>query len=181
MSRIEILLALGLALAAAWFAWWLRGWLRRIAMQRRFARGRIGEVAAVRLLERAGYAIVDEQLAVETGFWVDESWRPVTVRADYLVERRGRRYVVEVKTGRSATNPASTATRRQLFEYSHVYQTDGLILADMETGLLHHVRFAGSTPVGLPFSSGPALWFSLISGALLGFALAHWLATFTGS
>lgn len=114
---------------------------RRWRMRRRFARGRVGEHEAVRLLERDGYRVLEEQISRETGFWIDADWQPVTIRADFLVEQRGKVFVAEVKTGRSAPNPASTATRRQLLEYHCVYDADGLLLVDMESRRLHCIRF----------------------------------------
>ena len=165
-------LALGAALAL-----WLRRYAKRWRMRRRFARGRQGEDEAVRLLERAGYRILKDQLAQETGFWVDDQWCPVTVRADFLVTHRGKLYVAEVKTGRSAPNPASTATRRQLLEYSHVYDADGLLLVDMEARRLRCIRFdlQHSPPPHAPRISLAFWWIALLltgtGGLLLGLSL----------
>jgi Holliday junction resolvase-like predicted endonuclease len=157
------LLLLALALGAAG-ALWLRARLARRRMRLRFARGRAGERRAARLLERAGYRILEDQLSQETGFWIDDQWCPVTVRADFLVERRGRVYVAEVKTGKTAPNPAATATRRQLLEYARVYDADGLLLVDMEARRLRRVRFdARDAP---PRDS--ARWLYLALGAAIG-------------
>jgi hypothetical protein len=73
--------------------------------------------------------------------FVDGERLDFEVRADLLVTRWWRTYVVEVKTGTSAPNPKTTATRRQLREYAAVYDVDGLLLADMNAGELHEVHF----------------------------------------
>jgi Holliday junction resolvase-like predicted endonuclease len=164
------LLLLALALGAVG-ALWLRARLVRRQMRRRFARGRDGERRAARLLERAGYRILEDQLSQETGFWIDDQWCPVTVRADFLVARRGKVYVAEVKTGKTAPNPAATATRRQLFEYAHVYDADGLLLVDMEARRLRCVRF---DPRAARRSAAPRdslWWLYLALGAALGLAV----------
>jgi Holliday junction resolvase-like predicted endonuclease len=133
-------------------------------MKRRFRRGRRAEERAPRLLAREGFEVLDEQANRDTGLWVDEVWQPVTVRADYLARRRGQTYVVEVKSGRKAPNPASPLTRRQLFEYHHVYDADGLVLADMETERLHLIRFDRGAS-SMPEPRGGDIW--LLAGAAL--------------
>ena len=135
--------SLALALAGMLFGSQLAAWYRGCRLRRRAARARAGEFAAAKLLRRHGYRIVAEQLVQSCGLWVDGVWQPVSVRADYLASRRGRQYIVEVKTGRSAPNPANTTTRRQLLEYDRVFEADGLILADMERGKLHRIEFEG--------------------------------------
>ena len=119
----------------------LRGWLNRATSQKRFLRGRAGEREAAELLRQEGYEVVDEQASREANMWVDGRRLAVRVRADYLVQRNGKQYVVEVKTGKTATDPASTSTRRQLLEYERVYDADGLLLADMEQKRLRRIWF----------------------------------------
>ena len=124
----------------------LQIWLQRWRVRKRFARGRAGEQDAKRFLARKGYDVVDQQISRETGVWVDGHWKSTTVRADFLVRKGGKQFVVEVKTGRTATDPSSTQTRRQLLEYSQVYDSDGLILADMDRKRLHQVWFEDIPP-----------------------------------
>ena len=165
-----LLLAFAMAVAGAMVALRTRRWLRRRKMTRRFQRGRVGEARAETLLAREGYAVLEEQTTRETGLWVDDAWQTVRVRADFLVEREGQCYVVEVKTGQSAT-------RRQLFEYHHVYHADGLILADMETSRLHLIRFDPAEPRASNNRNMPRSLsaFVLLAGAALGAAVALFL------
>lgn len=124
--------ALGsLALARSW---------RRHRLRARQQRGRRGELRALRLLERAGFRVTSEQVEASYALWVDGQAHAVTVRADAVVERRGRCYVVEVKTGGGAS-ATDRHTRRQLLEYGHAFDCDGLILADMERETLQRVDF----------------------------------------
>lgn len=163
------------AVVSATAALSVRARWKRHLMRRRFQRGRVGEHQALALLQRHGYEILDEQLSQTTGLWINDRWQEVVVRADLLAERAGRRYVVEVKTGGKAPDPASTATRRQLFEYHHVYQADGLLLADMERGALLQIRFpdADRSPAHMIRGFGwPAVVANSLTGLILGGLLA---------
>ena len=99
--------------------------------------------------------------------FVDGKRLEYDVRADLLVSRRWRTYVVEVKTGKSAPNPKATATRRQLREYAAIYQVDGLLLADMSAGELREVRFP-TRPTGRGTAWMAAM---LLIGAIVGVVL----------
>jgi hypothetical protein len=131
---------LGLLLGALLSLWIGRMW-RRALMRRRFLRARAGEIAAEELLKRRGFRILDGQVRRQAHMFVDGERLEYEVRADLLVSRWWRTYVVEVKTGNSAPNPKTTTTRRQLREYAAIYDADGLLLADMSVGELREIRF----------------------------------------
>jgi hypothetical protein len=109
-------------------------------LRRRVDRARAGELAAVDLLERAGFRVLDEQVVARWTVSVDGAPREVQVRADLLVERGGRRFVAEVKTGVDA--PSSRETRRQLLEYACAFAAHGVLLVDVEAGRVEEVVFA---------------------------------------
>src|SRR5688572_6934554 len=108
---------LGAAAAATLFAivqsarlaW--RSYAPRVRFRARMARAARGERDAETLLERHGYTVVDRQACASLDYIVDGARRAIDVRADYIVERGGRTFVAEVKTGREATAIASAATR----------------------------------------------------------------------
>ena len=64
-----------------------------------------------------------------------------TLIADYLVERDGRRWVAEVKTGERALDLRHGPTRRQMLEYRHAFDVDGVLLVDAEGQQITRVRF----------------------------------------
>jgi hypothetical protein len=153
-------LALALALLAAAAVIAFQGWvlarLRRAtrdgfaaaaregarlqAMRARRERASAGEDDAYGLLERAGYDVVGRQVP---GAWtVRADGEPLTfgLRADYLVQRGGRRYVAEVKTGRLAPRLSHGPTRRQLLEYGSAFDVDGVVLVDADAERLTHVE-----------------------------------------
>jgi hypothetical protein len=122
---------------------------RREAMLARRLRAADGEESAFGLLERAGYLVLGRQVA---GSWtVRADGEPLTfgLRADYLVQRAGRRYVAEVKTGRLAPRLSHGPTRRQLLEYSSAFDVHGVILVDADAETLTHVEVErGARPRG---------------------------------
>lgn len=129
------------------------GWYRsatriRRGNLRRLRRAQAGEAEAERLLEAAGWRVLDRQLTAS--WWLEVDGEPVEVRcrADLLVEAvrvhdvpRGHTYVADVKTGDRAPRPTLPATRRQLLEYRLVFEADGALVVDMRAGRIHRLGF----------------------------------------
>jgi len=175
MELLQILGGVFLLIAGGWVALRVRKWFADFTMKRRFAKGARAEEDAVTLLEEHGYSILDGQASDENVFLVDGEETSSAVRADYIAEKDGQRFVVEVKSGDSAPSPTHSATRRQLLEYEHVFRPDGLILADMTAGVLKLIEF-GLKGEPMSRTRSPLRWkhllWSLITGIVLGFALA---------
>lgn len=128
------------ALAIILLVWsWLRNALRRMRMRGRFDRAAVGEREAAHLLEAAGFAIEGSQVMGGYTLHLDGAPVAVEVRADYIVRRKSARYVAEVKTGAIATSITTPATRRQLLDYQHAFDVDGILLVDAEEERIHHV------------------------------------------
>lgn len=132
-----------------------RRWLKRRRMSLRMSRAAAGEERAAGWLVEHGYAIVGAQVAVEHPVRIDDRIVTVALRADYLVERDGLRYVVEVKTGALAPRIETNATRRQILEYRIAFDVDGVVLVDAETGRLHEVTFPALERLARP---APSSW-----------------------
>jgi len=130
------LLLVGVLLGAAAVRWRSR---RRIARHRR--QGRDGEERALRLLDRAGYRVLDTQVAAEGRVRVDGTAVTYRVRADAIVKRRFRRYVAEFKGGNESAAITNRATRRQLLEYALLFDVAGILLVDAARGRIHRVEF----------------------------------------
>jgi hypothetical protein len=136
LAALVLAALLGAALASRLARWRDRSARRAIARV-----GARAERDAERLLQRAGYRILDRQV---TGRWtlrVDGDPVDVTCRADLLVERRGRRLVAEVKSAGPAVAPTAPATRRQLLEYTMAFDVDGVVLVDMQARAVVRVEF----------------------------------------
>jgi hypothetical protein len=147
---------------------------RQTAAQARIVRASDGEQGAIALLERAGYAVLEHQVA---GSWtVRADGAPVTfgLRADYLVARDGRRYIAEVKTGRLAPRLSHGPTRRQLLEYSAAFDVHGVILVDADGETLTHVEldpFARNRDAAAKVGDGAFAMPTLAVVAVVSFAL----------
>ena len=128
----------------------LRLWLRAASVRWRLAaqtaRATAGEARAEKLLARAGYRVEARQATQRWTVSVDGAPQSITLRADFVVARRGRRYVAEVKTGDDAPDVSSPATRRQLLEYRCAFAVDGVLLVDAEARRVHAVDFALPRP-----------------------------------
>lgn len=111
---------------------------RRSRRQRRAARG---ERQAQNLLRRQGFIPVDDQVRTDWTVLVDDEPQTFELIADLIVEKQGRRYIVEVKTGRLGPSITYAATRRQLLEYRCAFAVDGLLLLDMNTGQWQAIEF----------------------------------------
>ena len=103
-------------------------------------RARKAENSAVKVLQNAGYKIIDIQKRVKIKTKINGKYYSNTIIADMLVKKAGKVYLVEIKTGKQG-KPISPLIRRQLLEYYLVYRPDGLILLDMEKRKIHHISF----------------------------------------
>jgi hypothetical protein len=119
-----------------------------------------GERGAEALLLEQGYRILDRQASLDWEISIDGEPLVVGLRADFLVEADGRSLVAEVKTGDAAPLLSTPATRRQLLEYLVAYDADGVLLVDVEAGVVAEVDFfAGGNALrtGSPDSQRGAL------------------------
>jgi len=139
---VEWIAALGLLLVSLTAILTLR--LQRAIVRwrgrRRTLRGLRAERKAAAMVEAAGYRLHATQPEARYELRIDGRPQAVTVRGDLLAQRRGRWFLVEAKTGQGV-DPTLTSTRRQLLEYRHAFDVDGLLLADVEAGELRAVEF----------------------------------------
>jgi hypothetical protein len=132
------LLLLGAILGVAAVRWRVR---RRIGRHRRM--GREGGERAIRLLTRAGYRVLDTEVTATGRVLVDGESRDYRVRADAIVKRGFRRYVAEFKGGAESAAVENRSTRRQLLEYSVLFDVSGVLLVDAARGAVHRIEFPG--------------------------------------
>lgn len=112
---------------------------RRTARSRRL--GVRGEALGRRVLERHGYRVLREQVTGSVRLRVDGELQTFVVRADALVARGRRRYVAELKGGPAVATVEHRGTRRQLLEYAHAFDVDGVVLVDGPGGTIEHVEW----------------------------------------
>jgi hypothetical protein len=132
-------LVLLLLLQSARLFWVRRAAARRVTAHRKL--GAAGEKRARALLKKEGFRIESEQDAGTYTLLVDGRQQTVRLRADFLVERRGRVFVAEVKSGIESVKVTGRGTRRQLLEYLFAFEVDGILLVDMQTDSIREVVF----------------------------------------
>ena len=115
--------------------------MQRLKLSRRVGESLIAEEEAEDLLKEHGFKIIDRQRRADMVTFVNGKPNLSFVKADYIVEKKGKYYVAEVKKGEIVSNPTEPATRRQLLEYKFAYQPDGLILVDMLERRLQFIDF----------------------------------------
>ncbi len=130
----------GIAVLQTARLWW-RGAAVRWRLRDQAARAVAGELAAEKLLRKAGYRIEARQALQRWIVRVDGAPHEVLLRADFVVTRDRRRFVAEVKTGNEAPDIAAPATRRQLLEYRCAFAVDGVLLVDAELRQIYNIEF----------------------------------------
>lgn len=132
-------------------------------------RGRKGELRAEKLLVRHGYTLLSQQLRGCYTVQLGDELVEVSLQADFLVERAGRTFVAEVKTGRHAPRFEHAETRRQLLEYQLGFGV-GVLLVDVENQELREVCF----PIAPASARGGCVgWLIALLATLAGLS---WLA-----
>ncbi len=140
----ELWIIVALCIGIAWL--WLK--LRRLVRRghrravARAQRAGAGERHAERVLEDAGFEILDRQVRCIWWMEVDGEEEEFEIRADLLVERDGERFIAEVKTGEKATDPLFPPTRRQLLEYRLAFDPHRVLLVDAEAEEIMEVSFS---------------------------------------
>lgn len=126
-----------------WFGYLLRRSHQKAgqAAQFRSRRAVDGERLAQDILASYGYEIIASQHRHQSHFYIDRVAVPVEVRLDFIVEKDGRKYVAEVKTGMQAPDPSFPATRRQLLEYSLLFPDWPILLVDVPAKKVHLIEF----------------------------------------
>jgi hypothetical protein len=120
---------------------WLKDFLRKRSVKKRFKRGAELEDKAKSFLQKKGFKIIGYQEEFYHNYIVDGKKETSKLIVDYIVKKKGKRYLVEVKSGNTAISIKDAKTRRQILEYDFVIENDGIYLLDMENETLHLIKF----------------------------------------
>ncbi|MGQ9622617.1 MAG: hypothetical protein ACUVTO_04135 [Candidatus Caldatribacteriaceae bacterium] len=162
---ISVLLAIVAVVAAlATLSVWK--WLRKRRFKSAMRRARLLEKRTLGFLEEKGFRCLGEQVERASFFFLNGERIPFKVRADYLLGRRGKKYIVEVKTGKQSESPESPSVRRQLLEYALLFAPWPVLLVDGEKQRVYEVCFPGVTSLRNRW-----VWVLLF---LLGFMVGRW-------
>ena len=116
-------------------------WLRAKRLRKRFSRSRQAEKEAEKILKKNGYVILDAQKSKPLLITIGDKIHRYLVRIDYLARKRGKVYVVEVKSGEKIPYITNRETRRQMLEYYLAYQPSGILLLNMKNKTISEVKF----------------------------------------
>jgi Holliday junction resolvase-like predicted endonuclease len=119
----------------------ITNWLRTKKLKQRFSKSRQAEKEAEKILRKKGYTIIDAQKSKPLHISIGDKIHRYLVRIDYLVRKRGKVYVVEVKNGEKVPYITNRETRRQMLEYYLAYQPNGIILLNMKNKSISEVKF----------------------------------------
>jgi hypothetical protein len=127
--------------------------IKKLKLKSRFNHAKRGEEQAKHYLKRHGFKILASQVQMNTEIQIDNVKYSYLVKADYLVKKGHKKAIIEVKTGEKAIDPLSVNTRRQLFEYTHIYKVDEVYLFDAEHDLLKKIVFPSEQNYSNHFSA----------------------------
>ncbi|MEG6615912.1 hypothetical protein V6C27_05650 [Peptococcaceae bacterium 1198_IL3148] len=139
------LLILGIVFGAL-FIYYLIKLIHTYKLKRQAKTSKRAERVAQKYLEQQGYTILSIQQRVPIITKVDGRSYQNHVKADFIVKKGEQKYVADVKTGAQVQRPTSADIRRQLLEYYLIYQTDGVLLVDMENKKIHTIEFQLKLP-----------------------------------
>ena len=138
---LAVLALVVVAMLSLWIGLAIGRWRAAERMNTSRVRGRYAEAQALNLLAAHGFELIESQPSAHSVVFVDGESTRFLVRADALVERDGRRGLVEIKAGGRVATVASAATRRQLLEYAHAFDVDDLLLVDSEAETIARIAF----------------------------------------
>jgi len=132
----------------------ISNWVRGKRLRQRFSKSRQAEKEAEKILRKNGYTIIDIQKRRKNGYTIIDiqKSKPLLitiggkihrylVRIDYLARKKGKVYVVEVKSGEKIPYITNRETRRQMLEYYLAFQPSGILLLNMKNKSISEVRF----------------------------------------
>jgi Holliday junction resolvase-like predicted endonuclease len=176
---IWILLILSLLLGGVFLGMKLKRWQRRRELAGHRARGEQGEKDAETWLTQHGFQIENSQVNTQFFYLIDGERRTFKVRPDIMATKQGERWLIEVKTGKSAS-PEYSATRRQIREYASLWPNQRYALFDASQGIFYEVSFEvvnSSNPTGAAVETSSKPWVITSSVLFLaGVVLGWWLS-----
>jgi hypothetical protein len=117
-------------------------WLRQNKKSRIYARKtRCTDTAALQYLEEAGCTVIQVKPVVKVEMDVQEKTHAFELRSDFLVSRKGKRYLVHVRRGGKPVRLHSKIWRSALLRDVLVFGVAGVLVLDTERGSLQQVHF----------------------------------------
>ena len=140
MLNLESFLLIILLLFFLYLGWKIKGIYKNIKFYLYKRKGKKAEKEAIKLLKKNGYKIESFQTTAKGKLFQDDETVNFYVRADLIVSKDKKKFIAEVKSGKAASIEEIN-TRRQLLEYSKVFNNKNLILIDTEKNKIKKIEF----------------------------------------
>ncbi|MFA4967675.1 MAG: hypothetical protein WC624_05600 [Candidatus Margulisiibacteriota bacterium] len=139
MLNYLLLLLLGMVIGVILFYLISRKY-DNVSLRQELPSSAYSETEVEKILQNNGYKIIAKQDKATIITYIDGKAHLGFVVADYIVEKNGKRYAVEIKSGEGgdATDPQ---VRRKLLEYEYAHRPDGLLILTTNTSEIHQVSF----------------------------------------
>lgn len=141
---VILVIALLSAMIGAYFFYRVNRWHQGRVVRTRFEKGVEAEEGVEAILARYGFELVEAQPRVYLKAQIDGQDCEYLVRPDGIARQGEQLFWVEMKSGKKATKPLSTQTRRQLLEYSLGSGGQPVLFIDAEEKSLRKITFGGS-------------------------------------
>ncbi len=140
MLNLESFLLIILLLFFLYLGWKIKGIYKNIKFYFYKKKGKKAEQKAIKLLKKNGYKIESFQTTAKGKLSQDDETINFFIRADLIVSKDKKKFIAEVKAGKAASIE-DINTRRQLLEYSKVFNNKNLILIDTEKNKIKKIEF----------------------------------------
>ncbi len=97
---------------------------------------------AVKLLENAGYNVIDGKQKIPINVWVNDREMQSRLYIDFLARTDKELFIVKLARARQPINWTGPAIRDQFFMYVLLYkEMQGLLYVDPEAGTIKKIQF----------------------------------------
>ena len=139
-NLIHIIIIIFLIVLLLYFGWKIRNIYKSFIFYLYKKRGRKSERKAIKLLIKKGYKVINQQLTTKGYLYENGNRVDYKVRPDFMVTKDKVTYIAEIKTGLSASIE-TISTRRQLLEYSTLFNSSKVILVDISKKEIKVIEF----------------------------------------
>ena len=140
MLNLESFLLIILILFFLYLGWKIKKVYKNIKFYLYKRKGKKSWTKAIKLLKKNGYKIESFQTTAKGKLLQDDETVSFFIRADLIVSKDKKKFIAEVKSGKVASIE-EISTRRQLLEYSKVFNNKNLILIDTEKNKIKKIEF----------------------------------------
>jgi Holliday junction resolvase len=127
-----------------------------------------GEITAKKWLSKHGFHNIKSQKSYNFSYTINNKKKTFSIRPDFIATKKNELWVIEVKTGKSASI-SDRSTRRQIREYATLLPCDKYALFDATNRKLSEISFDLSKRKNIiKKKSYASLAITLLIGAIIG-------------